>query len=106
MRYIVTMPSTGVNRPPAYDGSIAGVYVDVDDARKAYDLLSGDGRSITILPGRDDVFGDAWAALSRLDAAQIPCVLDSNQHMLVEAMGYEAAVVTGDVTNAPTQAPE
>jgi hypothetical protein len=105
MLYVLSATSTGARRAPAYDGNVIGVYRDAADVILAHDLSQGEGRTVHVIPERVDTFGGAWDALDALAAAGIYPRLDHSQHMLVEALGFEATTADGILTNAPTERP-
>tara|TARA_Y100000310_G_scaffold232390_1_gene235201 strand:- start:15383 stop:15712 length:330 start_codon:yes stop_codon:yes gene_type:complete len=104
MLFVVSGTSTGAGSAPAYDGNIVGVYRVLADAIAAHNLSEREGRNVTAIPESADTFGQAWTDLGTIEDAGIYPSLDHNQHLLVEALGFEAAVAAGSLTNAPTVA--
>ncbi len=102
MLFVVSGTSPGAGRAPSYDGNIVGVYRELSDALKAHDLSKRDGRTVTVIPESGDTFGEGWGALQAIEDAGIYPNLDHTQHMLVEALGFEAVVGAGSLSNAPT----
>jgi|APSaa5957512576_1039674.scaffolds.fasta_scaffold66259_2 hypothetical protein len=106
MLFVLTSPSEGVQRAPAYDGDIVGVYADSPDLVAAHGASSLPDLRVTVIPERADTFGEVWDAETALAGADIPARVDSLQHGMVEARGFLASVVAGELTNAPMPAPE
>lgn len=104
MRYVLTAPSSGVAGTPAYDGDIRGVYATQADAQAAHRVLGHASAGITIVPESGDTYGTAWAARHRLLGEGIVTYIDAEQHRLVETVGYEALVESGELSNAATEA--
>lgn len=103
MLFVLTAPNPGVSKAPAYDGNIIGVYETAADVQSAHGVGLAEGRGVVIVPEGVDTHTALWDALSALQDAGIAARVDANQHELVEARGFAACVVAGELDNAPTR---